>query len=221
MRNRLKPKEVNDALTDVQGRVLPATTSASTGQILGLTGEGKTPSWVDNNALPSTTGATTGQILGLTGENKTPAWVNNPLPSTDSASTGDVLTLAGDNKTPTWVTPSGGGGFVNYTLYTQPKPEYGGNYLQYKLDDGQWEDYPAVSVDKVKIGCVELSWSSSYYILTSLYLCVFNGVIYYPGEIIKSIDYTGSLDEFTNTIYEYCPDITIPNETRKRKRTTK
>ena len=73
MRNRLKPKEVNDALTDMQGRVLPVTTSASTGQMLGLTGENKTPAWVDN-PLPAITGATTGQILKLTGENKTPSW---------------------------------------------------------------------------------------------------------------------------------------------------
>ena len=47
MRNRLKPKEVNDALMDVEGRVLPVTTSASTGQILKLTGEGKVPNWGD------------------------------------------------------------------------------------------------------------------------------------------------------------------------------
>ena len=75
MRNRLKPKEVNDALTDVQGRVLPATTSASTGQMLGLTGEDKTPAWVDSpEGLPSTSEATTGQILKLIGESKTPSW---------------------------------------------------------------------------------------------------------------------------------------------------
>ena len=119
MRNRLKPKEVNDALTDVQGRVLPVTTSASTGQILGLTGEDKTPAWVDESSeLPDTTGATTGQILGLTGENKTPAWVDesSELPDTTSATTGQVLGLTGENKTPAWVNATG---LPNYSTSEQ------------------------------------------------------------------------------------------------------
>ena len=54
MRNRLKPKEVDDVLMEVEGRVLPATALASTGQILKLTGEKKIPAWVDDggSAIP-------------------------------------------------------------------------------------------------------------------------------------------------------------------------
>lgn len=98
MRNRLKPKEVNDALTDVQGRVLPVTTSASIGQVLGLTGEDKTPAWVDGSSLPDTTGATTGQILGLTGEDKTPAWVDSYTPLDYSTLEQDTGTKWIDNR---------------------------------------------------------------------------------------------------------------------------
>ena len=69
--------KLRDTIAAVVEKTLPATTSATTGQILGLTGENKTPAWVDPpEGLPSTTEATTGQILGLTGENKTPAWVD-------------------------------------------------------------------------------------------------------------------------------------------------
>ena len=65
MRNRLKPKEVNEALTEVEGRVLPVTSTATTGQILKLTGETKTPAWADEYSYTppaySTTETATGQ----------------------------------------------------------------------------------------------------------------------------------------------------------------
>lgn len=66
---------LRDEIAAVDAKTLPATTTATTGQFLALTGETKTPAWVDN-PLPATTTATTGQILKLTGENKTPAWAD-------------------------------------------------------------------------------------------------------------------------------------------------
>ena len=79
---------LRDGIAAVDAKTLPATTSATTGQILGLTGENKTPAWVDaSGGLPDTSEATTGQILGLTGENKTPAWVDGSVSLPDYSTT--------------------------------------------------------------------------------------------------------------------------------------
>ena len=42
---------------------------------------------ISGHILPATTSATAGQILGLTGENKTPAWIDDPSPNWDYSET--------------------------------------------------------------------------------------------------------------------------------------
>ena len=42
---------------------------------------------VDTRTLPATTSATAGQILGLVGNNKTPTWINDPSPNWDYSET--------------------------------------------------------------------------------------------------------------------------------------
>lgn len=69
-----KVNNLNAKVDKIGAKTLPDTSEATTGQVLGLTGEDKTPDWVDN--LPDASEATTGQVLGLTGESKTPGWVD-------------------------------------------------------------------------------------------------------------------------------------------------
>ena len=40
---------LRDEIAEVDTKTIPATTTATTGQILGLTGENKTPAWIDNS----------------------------------------------------------------------------------------------------------------------------------------------------------------------------
>lgn len=199
MRNRLKPKEVNDALVEVnealvevEGRVLPVTTSASTGQMLGLTGESKTPAWVDN-LLPTPTALDNGKVLGVNDGSYAFVNVSTDVTFLSLMSAREVVQLKAKDEDPSH------------------------EYIGVKIGSGEWTYYEYSSLPDLSQYGLTIVYDSPYWIvkLFNFFTIDGNDIYYYNSEV----KWQWEEEKYSHTFAGY--NIPAPTQSSRKKKSSK
>ena len=193
MKNRLKPKEVNDALVNGGGVDIPTPTESDNGKVLGVDNEGDYALVNVDTGIPTPTESDNGKVLGV--DNSEYALIN--------VST-DVTFLSLMTAQP-----------VVQFKAKEEDPNH--DYIVIKIGTGEWTEYMYNALPDLSQYGLAISYASPYWTIKLFNFFTIDGsaIYYYDGEI----KWQYQEDKYSHVLAGY--NIPAPAQSTRKKKTTK